>query len=206
MAVPPEEGVLYVAYGARAVREAQESIGSLRAYHDWPVAVVGDEIAGAQHVGCPDRGMPGRWAKVNLLSLSPFDRTLYLDADTRVHGKLDAGFRILDDGWELVIVPSEGQSQPLHSLTDEERRATQDELGDEWPLMLNTGVMWLRRTDGTERLFAEWRREWERFRLHDQGALLRALEKRPVKVWLLGLDFNSHRGKVVEHRFGKARQ
>jgi len=150
--------------------------------------------------------MPGRWAKVNLLPLSPFERTLYLDADTRVRGRLDAGFRILDDGWELVIVPSEGQSQPLHSLTEEERRVTQDELADGWPLMLNTGVMWFRRTDGTERLFAEWRREWERFRLHDQGALLRALEKHPVKVWLLGPDFNSHRGTVVEHRFGKARQ
>jgi hypothetical protein len=194
------EGVLYVAYGERAVGEARESIASLRKHHDWPVAVVGGEIEGAQHVAFPDRGMPGRWAKVNLLFLSPFERTLYLDADTRVRGKLDAGFRVLDDGWDLVIVPSQGQDQPLHSLTEEERRVTLDETGDGWPLMLNTGVMWFRRNARTERLFAEWRREWKRFRLHDQGALLRALEKCPVRVWLLGLDFNSHRGEVVEHR------
>jgi len=199
------DGVLYVAYGRRAVGEATGSLRTLQQYHDWPVCVVGDEVEGAQRIEFPDRGMSGRWAKVNLLSLTPFDRTLYLDADTRVHGRLDVGFDILADGWELVIVPSKVQAQPLHNLVEEERWVTQDEVGDGWPLMLNTGVMWFQKSGRMARLFEEWREEWGRFENHDQGALLRALEKCPVRVWLLGYDFNSDRGKVIEHRFGKAR-
>ena len=77
------------------------------------------------------------------------------------------------------------------------------ELGNCWPLMLNTGVMWFRRTPRTERLWQTWREEWLRFQEHDQGALLRALGPTPVALWLLGRPFNG--GEVVEHLFGRAR-
>ena len=80
---------------------------------------------------------------------------------------------------------------------------TLDELRDDFPLMLNTGVMWFRRSERLDRFSQEWRREWRRFKRHDQGALLRALEKCPVRLWLLGRDYNG--GEIVEHRFGKAR-
>lgn len=196
-------GVVYVAYGQNAVREATESIRALKRFHcAWPIAVIGDRIPNTHHVDCPDEGRPGRWAKVSLLDLSPFDQTLFLDADTRVHDKLDIGFHILDDGWDLVIVPSKMQGQPLHNLIDEERTITLAELGDNRPLMLNTGVMWFHKSDRMRRLFAEWKAEWLRFKQHDQGALLRALAKCPVKLWLLGSEFNG--GEIVEHLFGRA--
>jgi len=198
-------GVVYVAVGPHAVKEATESIRTLRQYHDWPVAVIGDEIGGTDHIDCPDEGLPGRWPKVNLMRLSPFASTLYLDADTRIHGKLDVGFRFLADGWDLVIVPSEIQKQPLHHLDANERDATLLEIGDGFPLMLNTGVMWFRRSERLERFSGEWRLQWRRFRRHDQGALLRALEKCPVRLWLLGYDFNSRGGAVIDHLFGSAR-
>jgi len=194
--------VVYVAYGPNAVEEATESIRTLRQHHDWPVAVIGDEIEGTDHIDCPDEGLPGRWAKVNLLNLSPFEQTLFLDADTRIHGKLDIGFRILADGWDLVVVPSEMQGQPLHHLDAGERDVTLAEIGDGFPLMLNTGVSWFRRSKRSKRFSQEWRREWRRFKQHDQGALLRALEKYPVRLWLLGRDYNG--GEIIEHRFGKA--
>ena len=195
-------GVVCIAYGSHAVKEATESIRTLRQHHDWPIAVIGDEIEGTDHIDCPDEGLPGRWAKVNLVHLSPFDRTLCLDADTRVHGKLDIGFHILANGWDLVMVPSEIQKQPLHHLDAEERDVTLIEIGDGFPLMLNTGVLWFRHSKRLERFSQEWRREWRRFRRHDQGALLRALEKCPVRLWILGRPYNG--GEIVEHRFGKA--
>jgi len=195
-------GVVYVAYGQSAVEEATASIHTLRHFHDWPITVIGDEIEGTDHVICHDVGKPGRWAKVNLLDLSPFEHTLFLDADTRIRGKLDIGFHILDAGWDLVIVPSEIQKQPLHHLDENERDVTLSEMGDGFPLMLNTGVMWFRRSARLKRFSEEWRREWRRFRRHDQGALLRALERCPVRLWLLGRDYNG--GEIVEHRFGKA--
>lgn len=195
-------GVIYVAIGRHAVEEATESIHTLKQYHDWPIVVIGDEIKGTDHISYPDEGLSGRWAKVNVIHLSPFDQTLCLDADTRVHGNLDVGFRILADGWDLVIVPSEIQKQPLHHLDAEERDVTLLEIGDGFPLMLNTGVMWFRRSGRLERFSQEWRQEWRRFKRHDQGALLRALEKCPVRLWILGRAYNG--GEIVEHRFGKA--
>lgn len=183
--------------------EATASIRSLRRHHDWPLAIIGDGVEDERRIDWPDRGYPGRWAKVNLLGLSPYDHTLFLDADTRVRGRLDVGFQALADGWDLVMVPSKPQSQPLHSLTEEDRRLTQDEVGDDWPLMLNTGVMWFGRSARMRNLFQRWKEEWLRFKGHDQGALLRALARCPVRLWLLGQAYNG--GEVVEHLFGRAR-
>jgi len=191
-----------VAYGHNARAEATASISTLREHHDWPIAVIGEPIPDTEHIPWEGFGRPGRWAKVNLLELSPFEWTLYLDADTRVSGDLSTGFDILQDGWEMVMVPSKrNELTAVGILVEDERDVTLAELG--WPLMLNTGVMWFRRTPRTTRLWQTWRVEWLRFQEHDQGALLRALERAPVALWLLGRPFNG--GEVVEHLFGRAR-
>jgi len=192
-----------VAYGRNARAEAAQSIRTLRKWHDWPVAVIGEPVPGTRHIPWGSIGKPGRWAKVNLLELSPFEWTLYLDADTRVRGDLSIGFDVLRDGWELVMVPSLPGPRPLDILVEEERAVTLAELGDCWPPMFNTGVMWFRRTERTERLWHAWAEEWQRFRRHDQGALLRALNRAPVALWLMGRLFNG--GEIVEHLFGRAR-
>lgn len=195
--------MLYVAYGQPAIDEARRSIESLKRYHpDWPVVVIGEKpIQGAKFVRAVDDNdkAPGRWVKIRLDQFSPFDDTLFLDADTRVYAKLDLGFDLLDAGWDMVMVPSIPQAEAsLGHLCDKERYETLTELVD--PLQVNTGVIWFRQTKRVGLLFAEWRRQWERYKDKDQGAFLRALEVRPVKLWLLGRPFNG--GSVVGHRFG----
>jgi len=195
-------GVLYVAYGAKAIAEATASLGTLRAFHDWPVVCIGDGLPGTTRIPHPNRGKPGRWAKVNLDLLTPFDETLFLDADTRVHGALDAGFGLLERGADIVLVPSRPQRhEALRHLLPVEREATLAEVMLD-PLQLNTGVLWFHRAR-VAALFAAWRAEWERYQDADQGALLRALERVPVVLRLLGYPFNDARGQVIEHRFGK---
>jgi len=196
-----DAGVMYVAYGHKAHAEATKSIASLRRHHDWPVLVVGDKhIAGTAHRDFENRGAPGRWAKVNLDKLSPWTWTLFLDADTRIHGDLSIGFRLLAVGYDLVLVPSRPQrNKGLQHLGYEERRATLAELPLD-PLQLNTGVMWF--GPGAASLFAVWREEWERWKDKDQGALLRALNRHPAAVALVGRPYNNLHGEVVEHRFG----
>jgi hypothetical protein len=201
-----KRGVLYVAYGPAAIYEAERSILSLKRYHPaWPVLVVGEKrLQGAKFIKVPDDNdkAPGRWAKVRLDQFSPFDDTLFLDADTRVYGKLDIGFDLLAAGWELVMIASGPQAEEaLGHLCQKERYETLTETVD--PLQLNTGVMWFRKCERVGRLFDEWRRQWERYKDKDQGALLRALEVRPVKLFLLGRPFNG--GAVVAHRFGACR-
>jgi hypothetical protein len=198
-------GVVYVAYGPAAIKQANESIKTLRRHHPaWEIAIIGEErLPGTRFIKAvdPSSGTPGRWAKTQLDVLSPFDNTLFLDADTRVYGNLGVGFDILKHGWELIMVPSLPQGEAsLKHLSEEERDITFMETMR--PLQLNTGVIWFRKTEAVKALFAEWRSQWRRFRDKDQGAFLRALELCPVSLWLLGRPFNA--GAVVGHLFGRA--
>ena len=199
-------GVLYVAYGSKARQEARLSAESLARIHPrWPVRVITDgEVVGwAPTIHWPNQGTPGRWAKVNLDALTPWEQTLFLDADTRVYDKLEVGFSYLDQGWDMVIVPSIPQgTEILGHCSDPERFATLWECRIE-PLQLNTGAIWFRQSTRVKQLFQAWRREWQRFKDKDQGALLRALEQSTARIALLGRPFNG--GAVVSHRFGMAR-
>lgn len=200
------QGVVYIVYGTAAIKEASKSIKTLRRYHpSWEIAIIGEErLPGTRFIKVIDTsgGTPGRWAKTQLDILSPFDDTLFLDADTRIYSSdLGIGFDILNRGWELVMVPSLPQGEgSLRHLSEEERDVTMAETMR--PLQLNTGVMWFKKTDHVKALFAEWRRQWWRYKDKDQGAFLRALHKYPVSLWLLGRPFNA--GAVVGHLFGRA--
>lgn len=205
------QGATYVFFGKPALREVTLSVQSLRGHMRLDVAYLGD----ANLKGCSRRDVrfaPGRlsnaqlarWAKVSLYDWSPFEYTLFLDADTRVLQDISVGFEILKQGWELVIVTSANQHlySPLWILSERERRITFNELGDSNPTMLNSGVMFFRKSERLGRFFEQWKKEWLRFKDKDQGALLRALHHCPVAVWLLGRPFNG--GEAVEHNFGRA--
>jgi hypothetical protein len=184
---------------------AAQSIQSLHQFHDWPVVVIGDQVDGAKHIPFPRVDAGGRWAKLNLTNLSPFEYTLYIDADTLVRGDLSAGFDILSDGWDAAIVPSQQQGpELLWHVTVEERQATLNELEYE-PLQLQGGMMFYQNNEAMSRFFSAWRFEWLRWRGADQGALLRALAQCPLRLWLLGYPWNSGVGTIVSHHFGRAK-
>ncbi len=196
---------VYIAYGDAARKEARLSIKSLRQHNQRKVMVVSDKRLGIGKFHKLDAGpgTPGRWAKVNLDGLG-FDQACYLDADTRVYDSLQGGFDILNAGWDMVIVPSTQQDDGLlHHVSEVEREATFSELGTSDVLQLQGGAFWFRRNERMAALFEAWREEWLRWKDQDQAALLRALNRAPVKLWLLGRPFNG--GAVVGHRFGMAR-
>ena len=196
---------VYVAYGDAARREARLSIKSLRQHNKGNVTVISDKRLGIGkfHKADAGPGTPGRWAKVNLDTLG-FDQVCYLDADTRVHGSLQGGFDFLNTGWDIVMTLSTQQGDGLlHHVSEAEREVTLSELGTSDVVQLQGGVFWFRRNERTLALFEAWREEWLRWKGQDQGALLRALNRAPVRLWLLGRPFNG--GAVVGHRFGMAR-
>jgi hypothetical protein len=89
-------GAVYVAYGGPAVDQARLSIRSLHAVDaTFPVLVIGDapsEVLAEQpfvsHFYHMERDRGGRWQKLNVFEASPFEWTVYLDADTRVRQPL----------------------------------------------------------------------------------------------------------------------
>jgi hypothetical protein len=205
-------GAVMIAYGRPAVDQARLAIETLHRLHPTlPALLVGDSGAaalgremGVEHFLSDRRDRGGRWQKVRLDQFSTFDQTLYLDADTRVLRHLDAGFGVLDDGWDLAIAPSSCQGQMmLWHVGDEEKRET-IECWPCRPLQLQGGVFFFRRSKAVSRFFRRWREEWHRWEDQDQGALLRAYRAAGVKVWLLGRPWNG--GSVVNHLFGMAQE
>jgi hypothetical protein len=198
-------GVVYVAFGKRALVEADQSIRTLR--KNWSAKGkihVLKQALGNSPIGL-STGQQAHWAKTCTDLWSPFDFTLLLDADTRIKGSLSVGFLALRQGWDLVVVPSEPRAEVLWHLSHEDKEATFLSTGLLRPLMLNTGVLFFAKTSRTKRFFECWRSEWLRFKGWDQGAFLRALRQAPTAIWLLGLPFNSVGGEVVDHLFGRAR-
>ena len=200
-------GVCYVAFGARARIEAAASINTLRKHNGFPVSVICSrpfDSKGVNTIIMPDAGPGARWAKLNVDILAPYDRIIYLDADTRIHADLMPAVKMLDF-YDLVLAPSANQGAAMFQHIEErERRLTLDETANPMPLQFQAGVLMFNRVACND-LFAAWRAEWERFRDKDQAAFVRAFHRHPVKTWLLGLDWNSEKGSIIEHQFGKAR-
>jgi lipopolysaccharide biosynthesis glycosyltransferase len=190
-------GACYVVYGDNYAISARQSITSLLICNHLPVSVIGADIGMADNIPQPQQDNGGRLAKISLLDLSPYDDTLYIDADTVVYGDIGFGFRVLNDGYDIAIAPSKNQGQDclIHS-SPEDRELTCKSLGF-IPLQLQAGVIFVRRNESTKRLFSVWRDEWRKLQDKDQGALLRAMRIAPVKLFLLSSAYNG--GELIEH-------
>lgn len=194
-------GVVYVTYGLKTKKEVVESIRSLKQHNNLPITVI-DEFLFPNEFQTD--GQRARWAKLNIPELVDYDNILYLDADTRVKSNLSIGFQLLDDGWDMALAPSKNQDGDLfvHISDIQEKMVTLEEIENSWPLQLQCGVMWFSRERCTN-FFKCWREEYRRYGDQDQAAFLRALQREPIRVWLLGRPFNG--GELVEHRFGACR-
>lgn len=201
-------GVVTVAYGAEARVCAKEMIASLRAVCDLPICVIAAQplnIGETHFLVYPDADRGARGAKLSQHHLPFWDQTLYLDADTLVKECPCAPFALLDDGYDLVLAPSLNQGiDTLANVPQPERSTTLGVLGYPDAVTLQCGVLYWRRSPAMRRLWERWRLEWDTWKGQDQGAFLRALAACPVRLWLLGRDYNSPTGAVVEHRFGRA--
>ena len=202
-------GICYIAYGHASLREAHRAIKILKQHVKLKVALICENptlIKGIYHIPHEDLSFGARKSKVLLDDLSPFDQTLYLDADTRVMSPaILYGFEVLDAGWDLVIAPSANQGHNLFAhIEPKEREYTWTQLTNPFPLQLQAGVMWFNKSERVLEFFDAWRVEWNKFKQHDQAAMVRALQQHPLRIWILGQDWNSRRGAIVDHHFGRA--
>jgi len=205
-------GIIYVAYGDQARTQVHLAVKSLRQQHPLlPVRVVCDsEIESLRRFGQmafvyhEDTDPGARLVKLNVDTLSPFDHTLYLDADTRVQGDITYPFELIDNGWEMAMVPCRRQDEHSHAhVNEKERHTTFEEVGQNL-IALQGGVIYFRKCEAVSNLFAAWREEWGRFADQDQAALIRALVRCPVRLFLLGRAYNG--GGIIRHFYTYARR
>ena len=195
--------ITYVAYGQKAINEVSLSIKTLRKHNEYPITVICKErlsIPDVNYVEFDDNSFGARFAKLSMDTLVNNDVIGYIDADTRVHGSLEPAFKIIEMGWDMALSYSTNQGgDVLKHINERERETT---LGDNpFPLQLQCGVMFFNRHT-CKLFFGRWRHEWQKYGNKDQAAFIRALEKQPIKIALLGRPWNG--GNIVEHLFGRA--
>jgi predicted O-methyltransferase YrrM len=201
-----DEGALYVAYGERARKGAQASAQSLREKAPGlPIAVVTDRtLEGFDHCVIEVQADPGaRTQKTRIYSLSPFKKTFYLDADTRVLSSPKPGFNLLN--YVDVVLTQDPNVIFSHcnwsALDPAEVAATKQELGTDEFLYWNSGVIFFRRNERNRALFQEWHHQWQRWHKHDQMALLRATHLQPVRIAPMRAPWNTHKKDVAKFVF-----
>jgi len=218
--VAGSRGIYCVAFGDWARRTATRLIKSIKRHMpDVPVCLAGAEPLGLEDlfVQQPDSDIGGRRAKLKAYDLAPqeWQSVLYLDADTEVTAPIYQYFEWVEDGWEMVICTD--PSDTLHPFSKraskEEMAAIERSVGTLHVQQLNGGAWAFRRSERVAAFFRRWEAEWDRFGQRDQGALIRALYAEPLKIWLLGNEWNTFEQHCrgiktagLMHRPGEARR
>lgn len=223
-------GVYVVAFGEPARKCAERLITSVHRFMpNVQVAVASDSPLGAADINVyhADTDLGGRTAKTKMWELAPreWKQVLYLDADTEVTADVSFLFDALAAGWEMVCtkdvngVTDKGEAQDydlIHSLWRRDSKEYElgwQDIGSDRALQLAGGVVGFRRTPAVEAFLNAWYEEWYRLARRDQGALLRALYRHPVRLLVLGNEWNSFDGifrgvsaGILHHRGGPARR
>ena len=210
LAIPEEEpvdkgtgskrGIYCVAFGQFARDAAETMMRSAKAHMpDVPICLCAAKTMGIEDVFVqqPDSDIGGRRAKLKAWELAPaeWETVLYLDADTEVIAPVYQLFQWAESGWDMVICkdisPNDVLGHIQHKVIPPEAQETQRIVGTWDVLQLNGGVWCFRRNADTAAFFRAWRAEWERWAQRDQGALIRALYSHPLKLLVLGNEWNA---------------
>jgi hypothetical protein len=196
-----KRGIYMVAFGGPARESGRRLQESIRKHMpDVPICCCGAKPLGLEDVFVeqPDSDVGGRRAKLKAYELSPaeWQSVLYLDADTEVISPdVVRYFEWVEAGWEFVIckdphlmdtMAAFGRRNNVAEMTD-----TEEVVHTLNTLQYNGGVWAFTRNERVQRFFQRWQTEWEKHAQRDQGALVRAMYADPLKVLVLGNEWNT---------------
>jgi lipopolysaccharide biosynthesis glycosyltransferase len=137
----------------------------------------------------PDKSIATAYLKTQLYNLSPFDKTLYLDCDTKIVGDISDIWSCADDF--IAVAPAFNPIKENTFYSDPETKHTQyclSVIGDF--LQYNTGVFLFQKCASTQIEFDVWKMQWEEYRHHENMAFTRMVAMgMPVKE--LPHEYNS---------------
>ena len=193
-----ERGILYIATGSSYLTEAVGSAQSVRAV--WPgirLALITDT---PPPPGCFDHveiveAERSSLDKPRLIGRSPFEQTIFLDADTYCCAPLAELFDQLDR-FELLAALEDGRfSTKVDPASGEERFVRVPGIPELFP-ELNTGVIAFRRTPATSALFERWIAGYDEVLngpladYHDQPSFRAAIYRSTVQFGVLPSEYN----------------
>lgn len=194
-------GIYAVAFGEPSRECARKLIGSVRKHMPGlPVCLVSTKPLGGETIFVEQRDsdIGGRIAKLKAYELAPaaWRYVLYLDADIELVQPIDYLFQLLQDGWEMAICKDMNRYHTANMMlrpdnTDEAHATWAILLSPEGSFQYNGGMMAFRRSEATRDFFRSWQTEWQKYGKRDQGALLRALYGNPLRLYLLGNQWNA---------------
>ena len=193
-------GIYVVAFGDPARKCALRLMQSIKTHMpEIPIALCAAKKIGLEDVLIvqPDSDIGGRRAKLRAYELSPaeWEAVLYLDADTVVTAPIYYYFELIEDGWEFVICKDPHLMDTMHSFrrrnNDAELAGTEQAVKTLHTLQWNGGVWAFGRGPRVQAFFRRWQQEWETHAQRDQGALVRAMYAEPLRIMLLGNQWNT---------------
>ena len=196
-----KRGVLYIAAGESYVAAACASAESVRrSSPGLALGLFGDarSIESARvrelfHFVKPIAG-PHRRSKVDYLEATPFDETLYLDADTRALAPLDDVFALLES-FDVALGHAHARNR---ALTNQSWRR---ELPASFP-QFNGGVIAYRRRSEVLGFLRAWRAAFHAAGLRkDQVTLRELLWSSPLRIATLPPEYNVRSAAVRANLF-----
>lgn len=188
------DGVMFVAIGADYLDVAEDAAGSVRASNPaLPVDLFTDQPI--RPSGLFDRVVPvsgsAKPVKIASLGLSRFERTLFLDCDTRVVRDLTDTFRILDR-FDLAI------AHDVRRASDLVREGWRVDAPYAFP-QHNSGVMLFRRSAEMAAFLADWSSAFEEAgAARDQVTLRDLLWSSDLRYYVLPPEFNLRRMTMLD--------
>lgn len=188
-------GAIFVTTGVTYSRDACEAARSLRQFNpnlqidlfcDDPSTVpddIFDEIHKIEN--------PHRRSKVDCLSISRFDRTLYLDSDIRVVADLTDMFGILDR-FEFAAAHAHARNRSQTTAV------WRHEIPDAFP-QLNTGVLLFHKCDRVQHLLRDWAWSFsEAGFAKDQVTLRELVWLSDLRLFILTPEYNIRYAKYLK--------
>ncbi len=137
----------------------------------------------------PNPSYLSRSIKTTLNTLSPYQETLFLDADILPLQPVSALWDHLCLGDFGMVADRLPTLDLCDHVAEEEKDYTLQRLPKE-TMQFNSGVMLWRNTAATQALFQQWHQEWQKFQKHDQLALMRAIATTQTSIIKLPSSYN----------------
>lgn len=178
------KGVVYVATGREYIEMAARSAISLKSHSpDLQTHVFTDcDIASYDCFdGVTEITDPHFRSKIDCIPKTPFERTLFLDADTRICEDISSMFELLDRH-DIALAHAPARDKQWEKYGGEAPRIFS---------LMNSGVILYKRTGPVKEFFKAWKKAYiEKGLKRDEYSLREQLWASDLKLWVLPPEYN----------------